>query len=123
MARRSPARNARGVPCAFFRRVIFITGGLAMTSTYLSTHDLTQRFRCTSRTLFRRMKRPRNPFPAPCMRHAGSCNLWDSEEVAAWEQRERAYARMQDALASAPLVPSLIGLDQHAVLEQRGCRS
>jgi hypothetical protein len=39
------------------------------------------------------MKRPRNPFPAPCMRHAGSCNLWDAAEVAAWEQREREHAR------------------------------
>lgn len=64
-----------------------------MSSSYQSTRDLCERFRCSSRTLFRRMKRPRNPFPAPCIRHAGSCNLWDADEVAAWEQRERDHAR------------------------------
>lgn len=84
-----------------------------MSSNYLSTHDLSERFRCTSRTLFRRMKRARNPFPPPCMRHAGSCNLWDSEEVAAWEQRERAFARMQDDLAEVPSMASLASSDQH----------
>ena len=84
-----------------------------MSSSYLSTHDLSERFRCTSRTLFRRMRRLRNPFPAPCMRHAGSCNLWDSEDVVAWEQRERAYARMQDCLDIA----SLAGIDQHPAIE------
>lgn len=60
-----------------------------MTVAYYSTHDLCERFRCSSRTLFRRMKRAHNPFPAPCMRHAGSCNLWDANEVHGWEQRER----------------------------------
>lgn len=85
-----------------------------MSLSYLSTHDLSERFRCASRTLFRRMKRARNPFPAPCMRHAGSCNLWDSEEVAAWERRERAYALMQDDLAEVPSLASLVGRDQRA---------
>lgn len=83
-----------------------------MSSSYLSTHDLSERFRCTSRTLFRRMKRARNPFPAPCMRHAGSCNLWDSEEVAAWEHRERAHARKQHDLAVAPDRASLADCDK-----------
>ncbi len=64
-----------------------------MAAMYESTQDLCKRLRCTSRTLFRRMKRQRNPFPAPCMRHAGSCNLWDAAEVAAWEAREREHAR------------------------------
>lgn len=64
-----------------------------MAAMYESTQDLCKRLRCTSRTLFRRMKRQRNPFPAPCMRHAGSCNLWDAAEVAAWEEREREHAR------------------------------
>jgi len=86
-----------------------------MSSSYLSTHDLSKRFRCASRTLFRRMKRVRNPFPAPCMRHAGSCNLWDSEEVAAWEQRERAHARMQDDLGEG--LGSLARIDHHPVIE------
>jgi len=64
-----------------------------MTRAYESTHDLCKRFRCSSRTLFRRMKRGRNPFPAPCIRHVGSCNLWDAAEVAAWEETEWAHAR------------------------------
>jgi hypothetical protein len=64
-----------------------------MARSYHSTKDLCERFRCSSRTLFRRMKRSRNPFPLPCMRHAGSCNLWDAREVAEWETRERAHAR------------------------------
>ena len=64
-----------------------------MDVSYQSTRDLCERFRCSSRTLFRRMKRRRNPFPGPCMKHAGSCNLWDAAEVAAWELREREHAR------------------------------
>lgn len=94
-----------------------------MSSTYLSTHDLSDRFRCTSRTLFRRMKRPRNPFPAPCMRHAGSCNLWDSEDVAAWEQRERAYVRMQDNLAEGLCTAPLARIDQRAAIEPQRTRT
>lgn len=66
--------------------------GVAMVA-YYSTQDLCDRFRCSSRTLFRRMKRVVNPFPVPCMKHVGSFNLWDAEEVARWEQRERARAR------------------------------
>lgn len=80
-----------------------------MSPSYQSTRDLCERFRCSSRTLFRRMKRARNPFPAPCMRHAGSCNLWDAEEVAAWEERERDHARpeqdRQPAQAFSTLSP------------------
>ena len=63
------------------------------------------------------MKRPRNPFPAPCMRHAGSCNLWDTEDVAAWEQRERAYARMHDDLGYSLGTASLDRVDQRPVIE------
>lgn len=88
-----------------------------MSSSYLSTHDLCERFRCTSRTLFRRMRRVRNPFPAPCMRHAGSCNLWDSEDVVAWEQRERAYARMQDDLGDGLGTAALACIDQRSAIE------
>ncbi len=56
---------------------------------YHSTKDLCRRFRCSSRTLFRRMKRTENPFPKPCIRHRGSENLWAAEDIAAWERRER----------------------------------
>ena len=64
-----------------------------MTRAYHSTHDLRERFRCSSRTLFRRMERGTNPFPEPRIRHAGSCNLWDADDVAAWEEREQARSR------------------------------
>ncbi len=60
-----------------------------MPSAYQSTKDLCERFRCSSRTLFRRMRRAENPFPAPAIAHAGSFNLWDADEVSAWEARER----------------------------------
>ena len=73
-----------------------------MSATYHSTSDLCDRFRCSSRTLFRRMKRSRNPFPPPCMRHAGSCNLWDAIEVAQWEARERDHARPSIAPSNCP---------------------
>lgn len=56
---------------------------------YLSARDLCARFRCSRRTIFRRMKRKVNPFPAPCIQEFGSFNLWDANDVAAWEQRER----------------------------------
>lgn len=56
---------------------------------YHSTKDLCRRFRCSSRTLFRRIKRTENPFPKPCIRHRGSENLWAAEDIAAWERRER----------------------------------
>jgi len=64
-----------------------------MSISFHSTQDLCLRYRCSARTLFRRMKREVNPFPPPCMQHAGSVNLWDAAEVAAWEQRERARTR------------------------------
>jgi hypothetical protein len=67
---------------------------------YQSTKDLCERFRCSSRTLFRRMRREINPLPPPCIRHSGSCNLWDSEEIAAWELRERALTRSAPEITS-----------------------
>jgi hypothetical protein len=65
-----------------------------MTSGYHSTKDLRERFRCSTRTIFRRMRRSENPFPYPCMRHAGSFNLWDADEVTQWEKRERERAQL-----------------------------
>lgn len=64
-----------------------------MALAYHSTKDLCERFRCSSRTLFRRMKRSVNPFPPPCIKHSGSVNLWDAQEVALWEAEERKRAR------------------------------
>jgi len=66
-----------------------------MSMAYYATRDLCERYRCSSRTLFRRMNRARNPFPAPCIQHVGSSNLWDAEDVAAWEDRERASATLR----------------------------
>lgn len=69
---------------------------------YFSTSDLCERFRCSSRTLFRRMRRAVNPLPAPCIRHSGSFNLWDAKEIAEWEIRERELSLKRHArLASA----------------------
>lgn len=65
-----------------------------MAREYQSTQDLCARFRCSSRTIFRRMKRRFNPFPAPCIKHAGSCNLWDIDDVLAWEDREKQRTRL-----------------------------
>jgi hypothetical protein len=42
------------------------------------------------------MRRRINPFPAPCIKYEGSGNLWDGDDIAAWEQRER--LRTQDLL-------------------------
>lgn len=55
---------------------------------YLSTKDLCQRFRCSSRTIFRRMTREENPFPQPLIRQAGSINLWCADTVCEWEECE-----------------------------------
>lgn len=68
-----------------------------MSMSYHSTRDLCLRYRCSARTLFRRMKRATNPFPLPCIQHAGSFNLWDAAEVAAWERRERDETRARFA--------------------------
>lgn len=73
-----------------------------MSATYLSTKDLCERFRCSSRTLFRRMRRPVNPLPPPVIAHVGSFNLWDSDDVAAWEARERERTRADQRLAFNP---------------------
>lgn len=71
---------------------------------YYSMEDLCERFRCSSRTIFRRMKRTINPLPAPSLRHAGSFNLWDGDEVTAWEVRERARTAGATPSSDAPQV-------------------
>lgn len=78
-----------------------------MSTSYLSTRDLCERFRCSSRTLFRRMRRPRNPFPLPAIVHAGSFNLWDAGDIAAWELRER--ERTRDEARNLPSLLSFGG--------------
>jgi len=34
------------------------------------------------------MKRDKNPFPLPCIKHRGSFNLWSVDDVANWENQE-----------------------------------
>lgn len=60
---------------------------------FFSTNDLRERYRCSSRTIFRRIKREDNPFPLPAIRQRGAANLWDQAEVIAWEERERERTR------------------------------
>ncbi|ACK47139.1 hypothetical protein Sbal223_2649 [Shewanella baltica OS223] len=52
---------------------------------YWCTKDITERFRCTSRTIYRWMEKPKHPFPKPRMLAAGSQNLWAIDDVEAWE--------------------------------------
>ncbi len=59
-----------------------------MDTPYVNTKDLTLRFRCSSRTIFRKMKRRYNPLPAPVIVTPGSSNLWLLETVIEWELRE-----------------------------------
>jgi hypothetical protein len=70
---------------------------------YHATKDLCARFRCSSRTLFRRMKRRENPFPKPCIRHQGSENLWAAEDIVSWETKERELTRLS-YLESRPAI-------------------
>jgi hypothetical protein len=57
----------------------------------------------SSRTIFRRMQREANPFPPPRMQHAGSANLWDAADVAAWERRERERTRSRTVVGCVSL--------------------
>lgn len=52
---------------------------------YWSTKDLKERYRCSSRTIFRWMKRDSNPFPQPRLKSSGSHNLWAIDDVEQWE--------------------------------------
>jgi len=64
---------------------------------YFSTQDLCTRYRCSSRTIFRKMKRAPNPFPKPSLQHVGSLNLWDAVDVTNWECAEKARVRAAQA--------------------------
>lgn len=66
-----------------------------MTDKYLSTRDICARFRCSSRTIFRWMKRKTNPLPSPIIQRDGAQNLWCAEAVAEWEAREIVATRQR----------------------------
>ena len=55
---------------------------------YLNTRDLRKRYRCCSRTIFRKMKRDKNPMPMPIIRNQGACNLWLFEAIVEWDVSE-----------------------------------
>lgn len=61
---------------------------IIMNDKYLSTRDLSNRFRCSNRTIFRRMKRDKNPLPSPVIKQVGATNLWCVSQVDEWENRE-----------------------------------
>ena len=55
---------------------------------YLNTSDLCTRYRCSSRTIFRKLRRKINPMPAPAIKTVGSSNLWLKEDIINWEISE-----------------------------------
>ncbi|USD22118.1 hypothetical protein MJO52_03005 [Microbulbifer variabilis] len=54
---------------------------------YWSTKDLSERYRCSSRTIFRWVERETNPFPKPRIKASGSHNLWAIDDVEQWEDQ------------------------------------
>ncbi len=61
---------------------------------YLNTSDLCDRYRCSSRTIFRKLRRAYNPMPAPVIKTVGSSNLWLIEDILDWGASE--MRRTQD---------------------------
>lgn len=55
---------------------------------YLNTNDLCTRYRCSPRTIFRKLRRPVNPMPAPVIKTVGSSNLWLVEDILDWDTSE-----------------------------------
>ncbi len=58
-----------------------------MVKGYWSTKDLRERYRCSSRTIFRWIKREDNPFPPPRIVQNGAFNLWAIDDIEAWESQ------------------------------------
>lgn len=56
---------------------------------YLNTKDLSNHYRCSPRTIFRKMRRPDNPMPAPVIKTVGSSNLWLIDDILNWDASER----------------------------------
>ncbi len=56
-----------------------------MTKGYWSTKDLSERYRRSSRTIFRWMKLEDKPFPPPRLKFGSGPNLWLIEDVENWE--------------------------------------
>jgi len=65
-----------------------------MNMQYLNTNDLCERYRCSSRTIFRKLRRANNPMPQPVIKTVGSSNLWLVDDILNWEASE--MRRTQD---------------------------
>ncbi len=65
-----------------------------MNMQYLNTSDLCDRYRCSSRTIFRKLRRANNPMPAPVIKTVGSSNLWLLDELIQWEISEMQRTKM-----------------------------
>lgn len=59
-----------------------------MNMQYLNTKDLCERYRCSSRTIFRKLRRAKNPMPAPVIKTVGSSNLWSVDDILNWDASE-----------------------------------
>ena len=55
---------------------------------YLNTKDLCNRYRCSSRTIFRKLRDAKNPMPAPVIKTVGSSNLWLFDDILNWDKSE-----------------------------------
>lgn len=67
-----------------------------MISPYLNTQDLMARYRCSSRTIFRRMKRKELPLPQPVIREKGAKNLWLAEDIENYDSQRIAAQKAAD---------------------------
>ena len=52
---------------------------------YWRITDLTERFQCSKRTIYRWTALPENPLPKPRIEQRGISCLWAVEDVLAWE--------------------------------------
>lgn len=59
--------------------------GAKMVKGYITTSELMKRYGCSSRTIFRWMKRETNPFPQPRMKASGAHNRWALDDIEKWE--------------------------------------
>ncbi len=55
---------------------------------YLNTKDLALRYRCSPRSIFRKMRRDVDPMPLPVIKNKGSSNLWLLEDITEWDIQE-----------------------------------
>ena len=55
---------------------------------YLNTKDLCNRYRCSSRTIFRKLRRAKNPMPSAIIKTVGSSNLWLFDDILNWDKSE-----------------------------------